>query len=143
VDCDVLQADGGTRTAAITGAFLALCLALVRLREENKLRGWPVVDWLAAVSVGYVDGRALLDLSYAEDVKAQVDMNVAMTGEGKYVEVQGTAEGLPFSRAELDRLLALAARGIDALIERQRETLAAYNVPVFGKRAQAPTPAAP
>jgi ribonuclease PH len=138
VDCDVIQADGGTRTAAITGAFTATCLALAKLRADGKLRGWPVLDWLAAVSVGYVDGRAMLDLCYAEDSKAQVDMNVAMTGEGKYVEVQGTAEGLPFSRAELDRLLALAASGVDALIAKQRESLAAYSVPAFGKRQAAP-----
>jgi ribonuclease PH len=142
IDCDVIQADGGTRTTAITGAFIALCLALARLREEGRLRGWPVIDWLAAVSVGFVDGRALLDLCYAEDTKAQVDMNVAMTGEGKYVEVQGTAEGLPFSRQELDRLLTLAARGIDTLIDRQRETLSAFKVPTFGKRPAVPKAAA-
>lgn len=138
IDCDVLQADGGTRTTAITGAFTALCLALVRLREEGRLRGWPVIDWLAAVSVGFVDGRAMVDLCYAEDVKAQVDMNVAMTGEGKYVEVQGTAEGLPFSRPDLDRLLTLAGKGIESLIDRQRQTLAAFNVPTFGKRPAVP-----
>ena len=134
VDCDVLQADGGTRTAAITGAFLALCLGLVRLRNEGKLRGWPVIDWLAAVSVGYLDGRAVLDLNYGEDSRAQVDMNVAMTGEGKFVEIQGTAEGLPFSRPELDRMLALAKSGIDTLIAMQRETLAPHGVPAFGRR---------
>src|SRR5579863_1579035 len=138
VDCDVIQADGGTRTAAITGAFVAMCLALVRLREQNKLRGWPVIDWLAAVSVGFVEGRALLDLNYAEDSKAQVDMNVVMTGEGKYVEVQGTAEGQPFARTELDRLLVLAKAGIDELIDRQRTTLAAFGVPAFGRRPSAP-----
>ena len=137
IDCDVLQADGGTRTAAITGAFVALCLGLLKLRDENKLRGWPVIDWLAAVSVGYVEGRPLLDLNYAEDSKAQVDMNVAMTGEGKFVELQGTAEGLPFSQAELDRLIALAKRGIERLIDLQRGLLAEHNAPSFGRRPQA------
>ncbi len=135
VDCDVVQADGGTRTAAITGAFVAVCLALLRLRADGKLRGWPVIDWLAAVSVGYVEGRPLLDLNYAEDSKAQVDMNVAMTGEGKFVELQGTAEGLPFSQAELDRLIALAKSGIERLIALQRELLAARDAPPFGRRA--------
>ncbi len=143
IDCDVIQADGGTRTTAITGAFLAVCLALVHLRNENKLRGWPVTDWLAAVSVGYVDGRAVLDLNYSEDSKAQVDMNVAMTGEGKFVEIQGTAEGLPFSRAELDRMLSLAKTGIDALIDEQREALAPHGVPAFGRRPSTPKAAAP
>ena len=138
VDCDVIQADGGTRTTAITGAFVALCLALVHLRDQNRLRGWPVTDWLAAVSVGYVDARAVLDLDYSEDSKAQVDMNVAMTGEGKFVEIQGTAEGLAFSRPELDRMLALAKSGIDTLIERQREALAVHTVPVFGRKPAAP-----
>jgi len=143
VDCDVIQADAGTRTTAITGAFIAVCLALMRLRDENKLRGWPLTDWLAAVSVGFLDGRAVLDLNYAEDSKAQVDMNVAMTGEGKFVEVQGTAEGLPFSRPEMDRMLALAKQGIDGLIDRQREALAAHNVPAFGRRPAMPKAAAP
>lgn len=137
IDCDVLQADGGTRTAAITGAFVALCLALLKMRDENRLRGWPVIDWLAAVSVGYVEGRPLLDLNYAEDSKAQVDMNVAMTGEGKFVELQGTAEGLPFSQSELDRLIALAKRGIERLIDLQRGLLAERNAPSFGRRPQA------
>ena len=143
VDCDVIQADAGTRTTSITGAFVAVCLALVRLRGENKLRGWPLTDWLAAVSVGFLDGRAVLDLNYAEDSTAQVDMNVAMTGEGKFVEIQGTAEGLPFSRADMDRMLALAKTGIDALIDRQREALAAHAVPAFGRRAAAAKAAAP
>jgi ribonuclease PH len=138
VDCDVIQADGGTRTAAITGAFVAVCLALARLREANKLRGWPLVDWLAAVSVGFLDGRAVLDLDYSEDSKAQVDMNVAMTGEGKFVEIQGTAEGLPFARSELDRMLALAKSGIDTLIAHQREAVAPFGIPVFGRRPATP-----
>jgi ribonuclease PH len=135
IDCDVIQADGGTRTAAITGAFLAACLGLIHLRNENKLRGWPVIDWLAAVSVGFLGGRAILDLNYAEDSKAQVDMNVAMTGEGKFVEIQGTAEGLPFTRSELDQMLALAKSGIEALIGMQRDALAPFGIPTFGKRA--------
>jgi ribonuclease PH len=143
IDCDVIQADGGTRTTAITGAFLAVCLALVHLRDENKLRGWPVTDWLAAVSVGFVDGRALLDLNYSEDSKAQVDMNVAMTGEGKFVEIQGTAEGLPFSRAELDQMLLLAKTGIDELIDKQREALAPHGAPAFGRRPATPKAATP
>ena len=139
IDCDVIQADGGTRTAAITGAFVALCLALVRLREGNKLRGWPVIDWLAAVSVGLVDGRAVLDLTYEEDSRAQVDMNVVMTGEGKFVELQGTAEGLPFARQDLDRLLVLARNGIDELIGRQQSALASAGVPSFGRKPAAAT----
>ena len=143
IDCDVIQADGGTRTAAITGAFVALCLALLKLRAENRLRGWPVIDWLAAVSVGQVDGRPLLDLNYAEDARAQVDMNVAMTGDGKFVELQGTAEGLPFAQAELDRLIALAKKGVERLIELQREVLAGRNVPSFGRRPAAAQKAAP
>src|SRR5579863_3643880 len=143
IDCDVIQADGGTRTAAITGAFTALCLALTKLRAENKLRGWPVHDWLAAVSVGFIDGRPMLDLCYAEDSKAQVDMNVVMTGEGRFVEVQGTAEGLPFSRADLDRLIALAGTGIERLIAIQKESLAPYAVPAFGKRPAAAKAGAP
>jgi ribonuclease PH len=137
LDCDVLEADGGTRTAAITGAFIALVLALVALRKANKLRGWPLTDWLAATSVGIVESRPMLDLCYEEDSRAQVDMNVAMTGDGRYVEVQGTGEGMPFAHVELDRLLALASRGIAALISGQREVLAPFDVPAFGKAAKA------
>ena len=137
IDCDVIQADGGTRTAAITGAFVALCLALIRLRNENRLRGWPVIDWLAAVSVGIVEGRAVLDLNYDEDSRAQVDMNVVMTGEGKFVELQGTAEGLPFARQDLDRLLGLARTGIDKLIALQQNTLASAGAPAFGRKPSA------
>jgi ribonuclease PH len=138
LDCDVLEADGGTRTASITGAFISLVLALLHLRGANKLRGWPLTDWLAATSVGLVDGRAVLDLNYEEDARAQVDMNVAMTGDGRYVEVQGTGEGMPFARAELDRLLALAGKGVVELVERQKAALAAFDVPAFGKTAKAP-----
>jgi ribonuclease PH len=132
LDCDVIQADGGTRTASVTGAFVALCLALSKAREAGTLRGWPVVDWLAAVSVGIVGGRPVLDLDYQEDSRAQTDMNVVMTGDGRYVEVQGTAEDEPFSKSELDRMLALAGRGIGALIEAQRAALAECSLPNFG-----------
>jgi ribonuclease PH len=138
LDCDVLEADGGTRTAAITGAFLALVLALLNLRIATKLRGWPLTDWLAATSVGVVDGRPLLDLTYEEDSRAQVDMNVAMTGDGRYVEIQGTGEGFPFPRAELDRLLALAGTGIATLVAQQRAALEPVGLPAFGKTSKAP-----
>ena len=136
LDCDVLEADGGTRTAAITGAFVALILALLNLRAANKLRGWPLTDWLAATSVGIVDTRAMLDLTYEEDARAQVDMNLAMTGDGKYVELQGTGEGMPFTRADLHRLIALAAKGITELIGQQQRALAGLDVPRFGKAAR-------
>jgi len=132
IDCDVVQADAGTRTASISGAFVALCLALCTLRDQGKLKTWPVVDWLSAVSVGLVDGRAMLDLSYEEDSRAQVDMNVALTAQGRYVEVQATAEGRPFSRPQLDQLLALAAHGGAMIIARQREALAGRRLPAFG-----------
>lgn len=134
VDCDVIQADGGTRTTAINGAFVAVCLALIHLRDAGKLRGWPVVDWLAAISVGFVEGRAMLDLCYEEDARAEVDMNVVMTGDGRYVEVQGTAEQNPFSKADLDRLLQLAKMGIEQINDRQREALTPFALPVFGKK---------
>jgi ribonuclease PH len=137
LDCDVIQADGGTRTASVTGAFVALCLALAKIRADGTLRGWPVVDWLAAVSVGVVDGRPLLDLDYQEDSRAQTDMNVVMTGDGRYVEVQGTAEDAPFSKSELDRMLGLAGRGISALIEAQRAALADCGLPNFGGKSPA------
>ena len=133
LDCDVLEADGGTRTAAITGAFVALVLALQHLREANKLRGWPLVDWLAAISAGLVDGRPMLDLTYEEDARAIVDLNVAMTGDGKLVEVQGTGEGAPFARSDFDKLLALAASGTAALVAQQRAVLEPFGVPAFGK----------
>jgi ribonuclease PH len=121
VDCDVIQADGGTRTASITGGFVALVLALERLRELGKLPRVPVTDYVAATSVGVVDGTALLDLAYEEDSKAAVDMNVVKTSDGRFIEVQGTAEGDPFPRAALDSLLALADKGIAELVEKQRE----------------------
>jgi ribonuclease PH len=121
VDCDVIQADGGTRTAAITGGFVAMVLALERLREQGALPRVPVTDYVAATSVGMVAGTALLDLAYEEDSKADVDMNVVKTSDGRFIEVQGTAEAQPFDRAALDALLALADKGIRDLIEHQRK----------------------
>lgn len=123
VDCDVLQADGGTRTAAITGAWVALRDALGWAVSEGRVAADPVIDHCAAVSVGIVGDELLLDLDYAEDVGASVDMNVVMTGEGRLIEVQGTAEGDPFSREQLDRLLDLAGSGIARLVEAQRGAL--------------------
>ena len=115
LDCDVLQADGGTRCASITGAYVALALACARLREQGRLESSPLTGSVAAVSCGIVGGRALLDLDYAEDSTAEVDANVVMTGDGGLVEVQATAERTPLSRAHLDELLALAADGIERL----------------------------
>ncbi|MFW5798499.1 MAG: ribonuclease PH, partial [Planctomycetota bacterium] len=123
LDCDVLQADGGTRTASITGAFVALVDALAVRHQGRPFQHWPLLDTVAAVSVGMVDGKPMLDLDYAADSAADVDMNVVMTGSGRFVEVQGTAEGTPFSKAQLNKLLALAGRGIDELTALQRETL--------------------
>jgi ribonuclease PH len=123
VDCDVLQADGGTRTASITGAFVAVHDALSWMRGKGMIATLPVKDFVAAVSVGLVDGAPMLDLDYAEDSSCQTDMNVVMTGAGRFVEVQGTAEGEPFARAELDQLLAIAARGIAELVAQQRRAL--------------------
>jgi ribonuclease PH len=120
LDCDVIQADGGTRTAAITGAWLAVSRACARLRERAVLRANPLRAGLAAVSVGIVDGVPLLDLAYAEDSRAQVDCNVAMTDAGTFVEVQATAEGAPFDRERLDQLLALAEKGIRELLALQQ-----------------------
>jgi ribonuclease PH len=119
LDCDVIQADGGTRTASITGAYVALTLALERLVAAGILKAVPLTDSVAATSVGVVDGVALLDLAYEEDSRAEVDMNVVMTGSGKFVEVQATAEGQPFGGAELQDLLALAAAGIRRMTEFQ------------------------
>ncbi|HSL24614.1 MAG TPA: ribonuclease PH [Vicinamibacterales bacterium] len=120
IDCDVLQADGGTRTASITGGFVALALALQRLKKEGWLTTVPLTDYVAAISVGLVSGEPMLDLAYDEDSKADVDMNVVKTGAGKFIEVQGTAEGAPFAREVLDRLLALADTGIQKLVEQQK-----------------------
>jgi ribonuclease PH len=124
LDCDVLQADGGTRTAAITGAYVALVDAVAHLRERGALAGDPLTGSVAAVSVGIIDGTPRLDLPYEEDVRAETDMNVVMTGNGAFVEVQGTAEGAPFDRAMLDRLLALAETGCADLSALQRAALA-------------------
>jgi len=124
LDCDVLQADGGTRTAAITGACVALHDAIGKLLANGALKSNPLRDFVAAISVGIVDGVAVLDLDYPEDSSCDTDMNVVMTGSGGIVEVQGTAEGAPFSRAELDELLALAEQGIAELVAKQKVALA-------------------
>jgi ribonuclease PH len=124
VDCDVLQADGGTRTAAICGGYVALHDAFSRMVSSGTIPAHPITDTCAAISVGVVDALGHLDLDYSEDVRAEVDMNVAMTGAGRFIEVQGTAEGTPFSRSELDELLALAEKGITEIFELQQATLA-------------------
>jgi ribonuclease PH len=123
LDCDVLQADGGTRTASICGAYVALHDALTRLVKLGKLAGNPLIAACGAVSVGIVDGVALLDLDYSEDVRADVDMNVVMTSTGRFVELQGTAEGLAFTRSELDDLLGLAEHGIAEILDAQAVAL--------------------
>ncbi len=123
IDCDVIQADGGTRTAAITGAFVALVDALRLLTKTGKLNQLPVRDYLAAISVGKINGELLLDLNYSEDSTAEVDMNVVMTGKGEFVEVQGTAEQTPFKKEELDALLGLASKGIKKLVAIQKKIL--------------------
>jgi ribonuclease PH len=129
IDCDVIQADGGTRTASITGAFVALVLACQRLKESEVLRSIPVSDYVAATSVGIVGGMPLLDLAYEEDSKADVDMNIVKTGDGRYIEVQGTAESEPFDRDALAGLLGLADAGIATLIGKQREIVG----PILGR----------
>ncbi|MHB1198582.1 MAG: ribonuclease PH [Polaromonas sp.] len=123
LDCDVIQADGGTRTASITGAFVAAQDAVNQLLADGKLRETPILDHVAAISVGLVQGTALLDLEYIEDSACDTDMNVVMTSAGHYVEVQGTAEGAAFSRAEMDALLVLAEKGITELVALQRQAL--------------------
>ena len=123
IDCDVIQADGGTRTAAITGGFIALVDLFRRLRERGMVSRIPVTAFVSAVSVGVVDGQPLLDLDYSEDSRAEVDMNVVMTGGGLFIEVQGTAESVPFDRNRLNALTDLAAAGIGELIGKQREIL--------------------
>ena len=124
VDCDVLQADGGTRTASICGSYVALHDAFARMQAAGRLVHQPLADAVAAVSVGIVDGAPMLDLPYSEDSRAEVDMNVVMTGAGRFIEVQGTAEGAPFSRGELDGLLELAEKGIGELLAGQAAVLA-------------------
>ena len=120
IDCDVIQADGGTRTASITGAFVALALALEKMRQRDLIRTIPLSDYVAATSVGIVDGEPLLDLAYEDDSRADVDMNVVETGDGRYIEVQGTAEAQPFGRGALMTLLDLADHGVRQLVEKQR-----------------------
>ncbi len=124
LDCDVLQADGGTRTAAISGAYVALAVAMQRLCKESKLKTNPVHGQIAAVSVGVYDGIAVLDLDYAEDSQAETDMNVVMNEAGRFIEVQGTAEGHAFTREEFDAMLELASGGINTVIEAQNEAIA-------------------
>ena len=129
VDCDVIQADGGTRTAAITGGFVALALALQRLKDQGQLKGIPLQDYVAATSVGIVAGQPMLDLAYDEDSRADVDMNVVQTGDGRFIELQGTAEADPFGRDALESLLALADSGIRQLVALQREIVG----PILGR----------
>lgn len=124
IDCDVIQADGGTRTASITGAFVALVTALGRLYVDGNMASWPLNDFIAAVSVGMVNGAPALDLDYQEDSKAGVDMNVVATGKGRFIELQGTAEGGSFSEDEMNSMITLAKAGIAQLVEKQREVLA-------------------
>ncbi len=123
VDCDVIQADGGTRSAAITGAFVALYQAFTRMIDQRKLKEMPLNDFVAAVSVGIVEGIPILDLNFGEDSQAEVDMNVVMTGDGRFIEIQGTAEKKSFTRQELDILLELASKGVQELIAMQRQVL--------------------
>jgi len=123
IDCDVLQADGGTRTASITGAYVALVDAVKSLKSNRLLSGYPLIDSIAAISAGKIDGVSVLDLAYEEDSKAEVDMNIVMTGSGKFVEIQGTAEGQPFDKAELDTFLALGEKGIRELLGYQAAAL--------------------
>jgi len=122
----VLQADGGTRTAAITGAYVAYAIACRQLLAEKKIKKSPIVSEVAAVSVGIVDGTPVLDLKYDEDSRAEVDMNVICTGDGRFIEVQGTAEGSPFTREQMDNLLELAKKGIEQLVRVQRQAIEAF-----------------
>jgi ribonuclease PH len=129
IDCDVIQADGGTRTASITGAFVALVLALQTLKQQDQLRSIPINDYVAATSVGIVGGMPLVDLAYEEDSKADVDMNIVKTGDGRFIEIQGTAEAEPFGAQALESLLSLADHGITQLIAKQREIVG----PILGR----------
>ena len=133
IDCDVIQADGGTRTASITGSFVALVLSLRRLQEQRGLPELPLTDFVAATSVGRVKDQVYLDLNYEEDSTAAVDMNIVKTGRGQFVEIQGTAEGAPFGEDELQRLMAAADKGIQELIEIQRATLGEVPLKRSGK----------
>jgi len=123
IDCDVIQADGGTRTASITGSFIALADALNKLRKDGRISKIPVKDFVAATSVGLMNGKLLLDLNYEEDSQADLDMNIVMTGAGEFVEIQGTAERKTFNKEEMDKLLTLAKTGIKELIDIQRSFL--------------------
>jgi len=123
VDCDVIQADGGTRTASITGSYVALCDAINPLLEKGVLETTPIKDEVAAISLGIKDGEVLIDLDYEEDSTCDTDMNIIMTGKGKFVEVQGTAEGEPFSKEEMNKIILLAEQGISKIIELQRNAL--------------------
>jgi len=123
IDCDVIQADGGTRTASITGSFIALIDGLLTLKKQGIINKLPVKDYVAAVSGGIIDGKLCLDLDYEEDSKAEVDMNIVMTAEGRLIEIQGTAEKIPFSKKDLDRLILLAEKGIKELCSLQRRVL--------------------
>lgn len=125
IDCDVIQADGGTRTTAISGAYVALCDLFNHMDSKRQLRSWPLLTGLGAVSVGVVNGQALCDLSYAEDSQAEVDMNLVMTGEGSFIEIQGCAEGAPFSRSQLEAMLELGENGIRRIFELQQAALEA------------------
>lgn len=126
IDCDVIQADGGTRTASITGSFVALADAFRFMKERGIVAKLPLRDFVAAVSVGVVNGEAVLDLNYEEDSSAEVDMNMVMTGKGAFVEVQGTAETVPFTRKEMDRMTSLAEEGIRGLVSRQKEIVGQF-----------------
>ncbi|MCX5703083.1 MAG: ribonuclease PH [Candidatus Omnitrophica bacterium] len=123
IDCDVLQADGGTRTASITGSFIALCDALNKIKQAGLIKKIPIKDFVAATSVGILNGNLLLDLCYEEDSKAEVDMNVVMTASGGFIEIQGTAERKPFDKEQMDKMLLLAKEGIEELIGTQRDLL--------------------
>lgn len=128
IDCDVIQADGGTRTASITGGFIAMAEALMHLKKRILLTGIPLTDWVAAVSVGMINDEIFLDVTFEEDSKAEVDMNVVMLGNGKLVEVQGTAEGKPFSKTQMDHMVRMAQKGIEELIQIQKKSLSALEI---------------
>ena len=123
IDCDVIQADGGTRTASVTGGFIALALALKKIQKQGSLMEFPLTDYVAAISVGIHQNNLVLDLNYEEDSNAEMDMNVVMVGKGDFVEVQGTAEGKPFSKKQMDQLLDLAKKGIQELMDIQKKSL--------------------
>lgn len=135
LDCDVIQADGGTRTTSITGAFVALSIAVDKIAQQHKLQVFPITDFLASVSVGVAGGNTVLDLNYDEDSKAKVDMNLVMTGSGKFVELQGTGEDSPFDRKELEEMLTLGENGILQLIERQKEALGPIALKIGSRKA--------